>query len=299
MKKAKSTRWPLYTGVALAAIAGVVIYVGRSDSMAETTLTALAEGTHFHGLAVADPTRLYLATHHGLYLVEPDGNARRISATRDDFMGFTSHPTDPSILYASGHPANGGNLGFIESRDRGRSWARISSGVHGPVDFHQMDVSKVDPRIIYGVYGDLQRSADAGRSWTLVGSAPIGIISLATSSHNADVLYAGTRTGLQRSTDGGRSWQTNSYRTTTMVYVTRGGTIYAFVVGTGLMRAVEKDIEWHVLNNDFGDDAIVHFAADPADQQRLYAVTLHSQTRAQRVIASRDGGSTWTRLGGK
>ena len=296
--RSKSLRWSLYVGVALVAIAGAIIfYASRSDSLAETTLTALAEGTHFHGIAVADPTRLYLATHHGLYLVEPDGKARRISATRDDFMGFTPHPADPSILYASGHPANGGNLGFIESKDGGRSWARISMGVHGPVDFHQMDVSKADPNIIYGVYGDLQRSADAGRSWTRVGSAPIGIIALATSSQNADVLYAATRTGLQRSTDGGQSWQTDSYRTTTVVYVTRGGTIYAFVVGTGLMRAVEKDIEWQVLNNDFGEHYVVHFAADPADQQRLYAVTLHSQTHAQNVIASRDGGSTWTRLG--
>jgi hypothetical protein len=43
-------------------------------------------------------------------------------------MGFTPHPTNPSILYASGHPAGGGNLGFIASEDGGRSWSQAKDG---------------------------------------------------------------------------------------------------------------------------------------------------------------------------
>src|ERR687892_565539 len=136
----------------------------RSQSEASTTLQALAGDTHFHGIAVdpTDPSRLYLATHHGLYVVAPDGTAKRLSPVQD-FMGFTPHPTDPSTLYASGHPSSGGNLGFIASEDGGGSWSQLPEGVGGPVDFHQMDVSSADPRTLYGAYaGSLQVSGDGG-----------------------------------------------------------------------------------------------------------------------------------------
>jgi hypothetical protein len=74
----------------------------------------LKEHTHIHGLAVDrnDPSQLLVATHHGLYRVTVDGNAKLISVVQD-FMGFTPDPSDPNSLFASGHPARGGNLGFI------------------------------------------------------------------------------------------------------------------------------------------------------------------------------------------
>src|SRR3546814_20068354 len=84
-------------------------------------------------------------------------------------MGFPPNPTDPDLLYASGHPAGGGNLGFIVSRDGGKSWSKLANGAGGPVDFHQMDVSKSDPAVVYGAFGDLQQSADGGRRWTAAG----------------------------------------------------------------------------------------------------------------------------------
>ncbi|MBI4275060.1 MAG: hypothetical protein HY659_10215, partial [Rhizobiales bacterium] len=275
-----------------------VAYVNRSSSEGNTTIADLAKHTHFHGIAVdaADTTRIYLATHHGLYVTGIDGKAQQISEVRD-YMGFTAHPTDATTLFASGHPAGGGNLGFIVSKDGGRSWAKLSDGIGGPVDFHQMDVSKADPRVIYGVYDSLQRSADGGRTWERVGPVPNDIISLAASSIDINTIYAATQSGLQRSTDGGQSWKRESDRPTTMVYVTRDGTVYAFMIGMGLMRAAEKNPSWQVVGKGFGEEYLLLFAADPRDPQRLYAVTYNSRTRAQTVIASRDGGASWTKLG--
>src|ERR687891_1044249 len=69
---------------------------------ASTTVYELAQVTHFHGLGVdaADSSRLYLATHDGLFIVEPEeGTVYPLSEIRHDLMGFTPHPTDPSILY--------------------------------------------------------------------------------------------------------------------------------------------------------------------------------------------------------
>ena len=285
----------------LAVAAGLGIgglYVSGAFSQVPTTIAALARDTHFHGIAVdpADSSRVYLATHHGLYVMGTDGRAQRISEVRD-YMGFTAHPTDATVLFASGHPAGGGNLGFIVSRDGGRTWIKLSDGIGGPVDFHQMDVSKVDPRVIYGVYQSLQRSEDGGQTWQLVGPAPEDIIALAASSIDVNTIYAATQSGLRRSADGGRTWKALSDRPTTMVHVTRDGTVYAFAVGAGLVRTSERNFALRVLGKGFGDEYLLHLAADPRDPKRLYAVTHNSRTRTQGVIASRDGGEQWTRVG--
>ena len=299
MKRNQASFAAAFGAVALTIGGGLLL--ARPASAAETTVAALAKETHFHGIAVdaKDASRIYLATHHGLFLVRPDGRAERISRTRDDFMGFTPHPSDPSVLFASGHPAGGGNLGFITSTDGGVSWRKLSDGLGGPVDFHNMDVSAADPQVIYGTYRDLQKSTDGGRSWTRVGPPPDGLIALAASSRNSDTLYAATQRGLLRSADGGKSWSAAHLlqRPATTVHVTRDGTVYAFLVGTGLIRAAEKDLGWQVVGNGFAGAYVLHLAVAPGDDRRVYAVTFDPETRGQGVLASGDGGKSWTTLG--
>jgi photosystem II stability/assembly factor-like uncharacterized protein len=298
--KARSTRWGLLAVLAVIVVAAgaALFYASRTFSQGNTTAAALAKDTHFHGIAVdiADSSRIYLATHHGLYVMGVDGKAEKMPEVRD-YMGFTTHPTDAGILYASGHPPRGGNLGFIASKDGGRSWSKLSDGIDGPVDFHQLAVSKADPRVIYGVHDALQRSADGGLNWTRIGPAPADIIGLAASSIDPEMLYAATQRGLQRSTDRGRSWKAESDGTATMVHVTGDGTVYAFIIGTGLVRTAEKNPAWKVVGKGFGESYLLHFATDPRDPQRFYAVAVNGRTRAQSVITSRDGGERWTPVG--
>lgn len=272
-------------------------FVPGSRADKSVSLSDLPGITHIHGIAVdaRNPSRLLLATHHGFFVVTPDGMATRVSDTRDDFMGFTPHPSEPETLYASGHPADGGNLGFVVSPDGGKTWRRLSAGANGPVDFHQMDVSKADPAVIYGAFRGLQISRDGGRSWNIVAPAPDGLIALAASSRDTDSLFAATRYGLLLSTDSGRSWQNAGFaqRPTSMVETTADGDVYAFVVGVGLVRATESARDWTVVSREFGDRILLHFAVDPTAPDRLYAVTQHSE-----VLASKDGGRSWTVLGG-
>jgi photosystem II stability/assembly factor-like uncharacterized protein len=270
---------------------------------AATTVYELAQVTHFHGLAVdaADTSRLYLATHHGLFVIETkDGTVYPSSDIRHDLMGFTSDPGDPSILYASGHPAGGGNLGFIASEDGGKSWRQLAEGAGGPADFHQLAVSATDPRTFYGAYrGQLQVSPDGGRTWEVVGLTPEGLIDLAASSKEPGRLYAATQSGLLTSGDGGQVWQA-AYRQgqpATMVHVAPGGLAYAFVVGAGLIAAAEPELRWHsVSENGFGADYVLHLAVDPAHDTKLYAITFNPQTNTQAVLASTDAGKTWAPL---
>lgn len=298
MKQSQVTAYAVLGAIALAVVGG--FFAIRSFATDAKTVAALTAETHFHGIAVdaSDPSRLYLATHHGLFVVDATGEARLVSRTRDDFMGFTPHPADPSILYASGHPSGGGNLGFIASNDGGRSWRKLSDGAGGPVDFHQLDVSKADPEVIYGVYGDIQKSTNGGQSWIQIGPAPESLIDLAA-GHLPDTLYAATEQGLLRSTDDGKNWKLAyaSPQPATMVEATSAGEIYAFVVGTGLVQADERELGWKVLNGGFGGQYVLHLAVAPADNHRLYVVTFNPADRSQSLLTSSDGGESWSTLG--
>ena len=283
-------------GIAAAAVLAIAAagLAARAEATETMRVSELSQHTHIHGLAVdrRDPSKLLIATHHGLFRAGPDGIAERISEVQD-FMGFNPHPRDPDTLYASGHPATGGNLGFIASTDRGRTWTQISPGVNGPVDFHQMTVSPADPRTIYGVYEGLQISRDGGKTWRLVGPAPEKLIDLAASAKTADTVYAATETGLLVSTDAGRTWNpVLQGGPVTLVEVTPDGTLYAFIIGRGLVRSREDPLKFVDLGQDFGGGYLLHLAADPSNPNRLFAATGKG-----RVLISSDQGRSWSTFG--
>jgi photosystem II stability/assembly factor-like uncharacterized protein len=282
---------------AAAALAGLAAAaaVAVGPSRAEQSLAQLLAGTHVHGLAVdaADPDRLLIATHHGLHALDlSTGGTVQVSDRRDDFMGFSPHP-DGGVLYASGHPAGGGNLGFIVSEDGGATWEMRSPGLHGPVDFHQMTVSPADPDVIYGAYRGLQLSRDGGASWEMVGPVPDGLIELAASSLDPDRLYAATEAGLLVSVDAGRSWSPAhpARAPVSSVAVGPDGRLHAFVLGGGLQRASEAGLAWETVSTAFGERVLLHLALDPNDPSRLFAASQHGE-----ILASEDGGATWSSL---
>ena len=266
-----------------------------TPALAETTpVSGLAAHTHIHGIAVdrQDPSYLFIAAHHGLYRAGPDGSAELVSVVQD-FMGFNPHPSEPGLLFASGHPAGGGNLGFIGSSDGGKTWTEISPGLNGPVDFHQMTVSPADPQTIYGAYGVLQVSRDGGKTWAIAGPVPDRLIDLGASAKNADTLYAAKEDGLSVSLDSGLTWKPLIENApVTMVETTPGDAIYAFVFGEGLKMAQEGVFDFVTISDDWGEKYVLHFAADPTDSNRLYAATGENE-----VLASTDGGKSWTPFG--
>lgn len=282
--------------VTVAAVAAITIGGATLWRASASESIPIGEVSHIHGIAVdpTDPARLLLATHYGVYRTAPDGTAERVSDDRSDYMGFTPHPSDPDVFYASGHPAGGGNLGFIASEDGGRGWEQISEGVNGPVDFHAMDVSAADPDVIYGLYGGIQVSRDGGKTWQIAGAPQADVFDLGASATNPDIVYAATRDGLMVSGDRAETWMPafNVKQPATMVQAASDGTVYAFVVGTGLIKTKEPGLAWETVNNDFDDRILLHLAADPADADRLFAVT-----RQGEILASTDGGRHWSGLG--
>lgn len=279
--------------MALGAAAAAVLATTGMAGAETVSVSGLKERTHIHGLAVdrLDPKHLLVATHHGLFRAAPDGKAERISVVQD-FMGFTADPADPAGLLASGHPAKGGNLGFIVSADNGVTWRQVSPGVDGPVDFHQMTASAAVPGVIYGAYGALQASRDAGKTWSVVGPLPDKLIDLAASATDADVLYAATQRGLFTSPDGGRAWEPVMEGAPVSLVETAGDTLYAFVVGRGLVRSVVGQPGFTDIGSGWDDRIVLHLAADPEDPDRIYVAT-----REGDILASADGGATWGPMG--
>jgi photosystem II stability/assembly factor-like uncharacterized protein len=284
----------LKKAVAVLALAMAILgFSLRPDAAEIVAVSELARHTHIHGLAVdrQDPSKLLIATHHGLFRAGPDGKAERISEVQD-FMGFRPHPTD-GTLYASGHPQQGGNLGFIASTDQGRTWTQLSPGAKGPVDFHQMTVSPADPATVYGAYGGLQVSRDGGRTWKPLGPTPDKLIALAASARSAYTLYAATEAGLLVSKDAGQTW-TPIIRGTpvSLVEVSPDGTLYAFVIDRGLVRSSEDPLNFSVLGADIGGGFLLHLAVDPTDPNRLFAATGKG-----RLLVSTDQGRSWKTFG--
>ena len=155
-RKCNSSKMIIIIGV-VAAIAiggGIAAYFATYTSGAGTTTTNSLVGSwhDIHGVGVYDRT-LYLATHNGLFKNassgwEPVGN------DKSDLMGFVVSPAKEGVMYSSGHPPTGGNLGLRKSTDGGQTWHTISSVTSPmPVDFHAMDASAADENLIYGSPG--------------------------------------------------------------------------------------------------------------------------------------------------
>lgn len=291
-----SRRIMLAGGAIAVAGAGTFLSLG-SGARAETPLTDLLSRTHIHGLVVdqKDSGRLLIATHHGLHALDLEtGLTVRISDHSDDLMGFVADPAASDTFLASGHPARGGNLGVIASSDGGASWTKLSDGVKGPVDFHQMDISKADPSVVWGNYSGLQRSRDGGRTWEQVADAPLGLINIAASSRSAERLYAATETGLFVSDADARNWQRAhpAEAPVSFVEVMADGMIHAFILGEGLVRRHEDGDVWELPHPGFNQRFLLYYTADPANPDQVFAATQLGE-----ILSSDDGGRRWRQFG--
>lgn len=292
------------TYLAIGAVAAVVLLallvLGTGAGRPERTLTPVASFSHSHGIATdaGDPTKVYIATHEGLYLLKDDTELYRIGTTRDDLMGFSVHPTDPRVFFSSGHPAQGGNIGLQKTTDGGVTWERVSEGLNGPTDFHAMAVSTADPSVIYGFHGGkLQRSIDGGGTWEYAKGA-VAPFSLSTHPTRTEAVYAATQDGVLVSADMGDSWQSISEEL-------EGGAVSVFALSPsdpmlalafseklgGLGKSTDGGVTWKRVSEIFGNKTILYLAFSQTVPEVVYALS-----EANALYKSTNAGDTWERL---
>ncbi len=192
---------------------------------------------------ILDPTspagqrRLLVACNgHGIFESLDSGdswhsiNGNLAEAAARQPVGLVMDPSDPLHLRAalSGSPSKGS--GLYETRDGGKSWAKINEGQ----EFADIRELVVDPRDFETVYvcqrelydraeeppvmrpGGLFGSKDGGRTWERLHDFHFANC-VAVSPADSDTLYLGTTDhpyhddaialGLLKSTDGGRTWK--------------------------------------------------------------------------------------------
>jgi hypothetical protein len=157
-----------------------------------------------------DKNSIYLATHNGLYNKKDNSSWVKVGNDKSDLMGFVINPTKEGVMYSSGHPVNGGNLGFRMSTDSGETWQTISKVTDNPIDFHAMSISPVNNNILYGSPGGgyaLFITQDEGKTWSSITSIPSQIVSIAADRLDSNAVYIGTGSGLFYSNDQGNNWK--------------------------------------------------------------------------------------------
>jgi photosystem II stability/assembly factor-like uncharacterized protein len=222
-------------------------------------------------------------------------------------MGFTHHPAQAGLMFASGHPHPSDNatnpLGVIVSADAGKTWRTL--GLEGRVDLHAMTIRKTDGAVLYGwnVAGDpgLYRISASDGKATLIGAKALGqVYTLAAHPTQARTLLAGTGRGLLASQDEGQTWKVlggdlRGVPVTVADWHPKSPAIlyaYAARADLGFITSEDGGQTWNPLGWFLGQrDAVGYLAISPHDPQRLFTATYGND-----LLRSSDGGRTWTPL---
>ena len=215
-----------------------------------TTLTAEADDAMGMGISGAAPNVVY-AAGHDTFFKSTDGGQKWESLNPDlpgrDIHGLAVAPDREGRLYA-----NVVRYGFFRSDDGGETWTKANSGSF-PGDVIQVSASADGVVYVASVQVGVLRSNDAGATFKGTGQLSGGVLTVAASATDLNIVYAGTESGLFASTDGGKTWQPRT--------VPGGGQV--------LVAAV-----------------------NPADSLNVTLVAVQDDG-AGHVFRSRDGGATW------
>lgn len=265
---------------------------------------------------------IYLATHNGLFKKDVGNNSSNttgwteVGNDKSDFMGFTINPDNKGVMYSSGHPQTGGNLGFRISDDYGETWQKVSDvTTPTPIDFHTMTTGN-NPEIIYassGMGDNIFISTDEGKNWTI--TSPPGrqqVITLAANQSNSNNVYAATTGGLFSSIDQGENWQQINNELTSgndkmiagIEISSDGNTAYAFAVPNSagqtesgfIIKSMDGGKTWTKTDGQITGAVFVSKFAFGNNGEVYVAVTQDSMETdvASSVFSSKDDGKTWT-----
>jgi BNR/Asp-box repeat len=281
---------------------------GASDPPILTPVPSISyqSHNHIHGLGYdSQNKRLFVATHYGIFIWK-EGKLFQLGRSRDDFMGFSLHPSNPDVIYTSGHPKSGRNMGVMKSEDGGAIFEQIFRGLGGEsVDFHAMIISPANPHILYGWFQQkLYRTKDSGKSWQFASARGLpqegfcwGAPCLAADGQKEATLYAGTAKGILVSHDFGENWSVLNAQLGGVVGVGNDPSnpkrLFAFSQNLGLAFSEDGGKNWQTRDSGIKlspKEFVFIFAFDRKNSKNLFAAT------GERVFRSTDGGKNWEKI---
>jgi photosystem II stability/assembly factor-like uncharacterized protein len=266
-------------GASLLAAALVLVWIVTHDRAEPESPAALS---HVHGMGVnPSDSRLYVATHEGLFVLDEDGSAGLVGEGRQDTMGFTVAGRD--YFLASGHPAPGrdgpSSLGLIESTDAGVTWEPVSLG--GEADFH---VLRYAHGLAYGIdalTGQLLVSEDLTR-WEARSTEALR--DFAVDPTDPDSLMGTGPSGLLRSSDGGRTWEPVAAEPMALLHWSNNGVLWGVGPNGEIYSNDDRGETW--------EPAIASAGASPAAFTAA-GDELFLATDDGRILSSDDWGWNW------
>ncbi|MFG2058750.1 F510_1955 family glycosylhydrolase [Micromonospora sp. NPDC048930] len=274
----------MVAGLAVAAlVSAVVVFAVRSRDGGQERAAGVEFG-HVHGLAVDHGSGvLYAATHVGLFRIDGEHTAVRVSTEGPDLMGFTA--VGPGHFLASGHPDRHGdgpaNLGLIESTDGGITWQTMS--LSGAADFHGLRAAH---GAVYGYNstdGTFMVSTDR-HTWERRSTVALG--AFAVSPTDPQTVLALGEAGLQGSTDGGRTWTPISGAPAVGVLAwEQGAEVWGVERDGTVWQSADGGVTWQRRGR---------LPAQP-NALTTHESTIFAAVTGDEIVASTDGGITWTR----
>jgi photosystem II stability/assembly factor-like uncharacterized protein len=264
-------------------LVGGVLALTMFRSGGSSVQSGLPNTPDYHSLIVdrADPQKLTLGTHYGLYVSSDGGGHWRPDALAGDDAMNLAQPNS-STIWLAGHNV------FKRSRDNGKTWSDVRpTGLPG-LDIHGFAVDPRNPVILYAALAGqgLYRSVDGAKSFQVVSHVVGGSMMALAVLRDGRILAGDMTQGLLASSDGGSSWRKLLAVQVMGLAVSPQRPQRVLASGGGIALSTDGGTSWRsVLNLPRGAGPI---AWSPSDSKLAYAVGL------DRVLyRSTDAGGSW------
>lgn len=189
-------------------------------------------------------------------------------------------PKNPDLVYVSAGEK------LLRSRNGGDAWEVVA-----PLRASQILIDATDEDTLYVSADGIQRSCDAGRTWTVLTDRAFV---LADRPGPGGLLFAGGYGRILRSADGGRTWSETAkpeFGTATEIAVSSRRVLFATDVG--IHASDDGGMSWREMRTGLSGHFISDLVVAPSSPRVIYAATENSG-----LFRTDDGGAVWRRLAG-
>ncbi|RPJ27004.1 MAG: hypothetical protein EHM35_14485, partial [Planctomycetaceae bacterium] len=240
-----------------------------------------------------DPSVIFLATWHGLFISKDGGESwqQSLSLENDPVTALAASPSGDRIYVTS-------NLhGILVSTDGGIQWRETNRDLLAQ---WALTLKRSNTSVYLGSYGGgVFRTDDQAASWIPKTEGQFGqyVDSFAIDPTDPRVWYFSVYGWVYKTTDEGQSWK--SYQVgvwaplrSLCVDPANPLTLYAAAGWEGVMKSEDGGLSWKLLRNGLTNLDIRGLALSPTDPSVLFVSTYGSG-----VFKSTNGGISWQACG--